>query len=236
MKEKSNNEIDLLLRRLSRQDGLRRDGEARDSQLGQHLDVDELSSYAENALPAAARARYTEHLADCSTCRKLVTELSLSLGATAAASAPAETVPMPGGLKQFLASLFSPMVLRYAVPALGLLVVAVIGFVTLRQEDQRGSVAQINPEQQERVPVTAMPSAPAGESPAAGAIDPKREGANANAEDRAKETAPRSASASGEPAGTGPVLAAPPIRREQTLADAPPTVEAEPAPPRPAKA
>ena len=236
MKEKSNNEIDLLLRRLSRQDGLRRDGEARDSQLGQHLDVDELSSYAENALPAAARARYTEHLADCSTCRKLVTELSLSLGATAAASAPAETVPMPGGLKQFLASLFSPTVLRYAVPALGLLVVAVIGFVTLRQEDQRGSVAQINPEQQERVPVTAMPSAPAGESPAAGAIDPKREGANANAEDRAKETAPRSASASGEPAGTGPVLAAPPIRREQTLADAPPTVEAEPAPPRPAKA
>ena len=32
------------------------------------------------------------------------------------------------------------------------------------------------------------------------------------------------------------MLAAPPIRREQTLADAPPTVEAEPAPPRPAKA
>ena len=237
MKEKSNNEIDLLLRRLSRHDGFVRDGDARDSQLGQHLDVDELSSYAQNALPATARARYTEHLADCSTCRKLVTELSLSLGATAAAAAPAETVPASGGLKQFLASLFSPMVLRYAVPALGLIVVAVIGFVTLRQEDRRGSVAQNAAEQRERVPVTAMPSAPAAvESPAAGLIEPKREDANANPAEQAKETAPRSASASGEPAGTGPVLAAPPIRREETVAEAQPTVAAEPAPPRPAKA
>jgi len=125
MSQETNNEIDLLLRRMGRH---------HDGDLGQHLDVDELSSYAQNALPAAARARYTQHLADCSTCRKLVTELSLSLGATAAAAAPVETVSVPGGLKKFLASLFSPMVLRYAVPALGLIVVAVIGLTVFRRE------------------------------------------------------------------------------------------------------
>ena len=80
--------MDLLLRRLSRRgDGVPRDGET--SAVDRHLDVDELSSYAQNALPAPARARYTEHLADCASCRKLVTELSLSLGAVTVA-APVE--------------------------------------------------------------------------------------------------------------------------------------------------
>src|SRR4026207_1827593 len=102
MKHETNNEIDLLLRRLGRRDGAVREDE-------QHLDVDELSSYAQNALPAAARARYSQHLAECSTCRKLVTELSLSTGSAAAVAAPVGTVAGPGWLKKFLASLLSPM-------------------------------------------------------------------------------------------------------------------------------
>jgi hypothetical protein len=231
MKEKSNNEIDLLLRRMSRQDGsVMSDGEA------QHLDVDELSSYAQNALPAAARARYTEHLADCSTCRKLVTELSLSLGTTAAAAAPVETISAAGGLKQFLASLFSPMVLRYAVPALGLIVVAAIGFVTLRQ--RQNSVAQRIADQDERAPITATPSAPAqSQSPAAGLIEPQNESANANPVKPANE-APKSGTVASEPAGAGtaPVAVAPPVRDEQRAAEPQAAAEAEPPPPRAAKA
>jgi len=76
MGPETNNEIDLLLRRMARGNGAARDGVQHDDR---HLDADELSSYAQNALPAAARARYTEHLAECATCRKLITELSLSL-------------------------------------------------------------------------------------------------------------------------------------------------------------
>src|SRR6185369_973991 len=121
MRQETNNEMDLLLRRLRRRgDDGPRDGET--AQGDRHLDVDELSSYAENALPAEARARYTEHLADCASCRKLVTELSLSLGAVTVA-APVEAGLVPGGLKNFLAGLFSPMVLRYAVSALAVIVV-----------------------------------------------------------------------------------------------------------------
>src|SRR5215204_799982 len=117
MKE-TKNEMDLLLRRLGR----RQDTELRTD--AEHLDADELSSYAENVLPSAARARYTEHLAGCSKCRSLV----LQLGASAGVVVAAETTKVsgPSALRKFLASLFSPVVLRYAVPALGLVIVAVL--------------------------------------------------------------------------------------------------------------
>ena len=131
MRQETNKEIDLLLRRLSGRDGeAARDAE---TQLNdRHLDADELSSYAQNMAPPKARARYIEHLAECSTCRGLATELSLALGATTVA-APVETVSPASGLKKFLSSLLSPMVLRYAVPALGVIVVMAIGFVVMRQ-------------------------------------------------------------------------------------------------------
>jgi hypothetical protein len=122
MKPETNNEMDLLLRRLGRRDDA--------VVLEDHLDADELSAYAENALPAPARARYTVHLAECSRCRSLIAQLSSSAGVVAATDDAA--VPGPSGFRKFLASLFTPMVLRYAAPALGLILVAVIGFVVLR--------------------------------------------------------------------------------------------------------
>ena len=130
MRQETNKEIDLLLRRLSRRQG----ATAPDSN---HLDADELSSYAENALPAAARMRYTEHLAECSRCRELVVQLSSAAGVVVAEETA--RVSAPSGLRKFLASLFSPMVLRYAVPALGLIVVAVIGFTLFRPGQPRSS-------------------------------------------------------------------------------------------------
>ena len=135
MKQDKNNEIDLLLRRLSR----RQDAPVSDVD-SDHLDTDELSAYAENAVPAAARARYTEHLADCSKCREIVVQLSASVPVVVAK----ETVPVvaPSGLRKFLAGFFSPMVLRYAVPALGLIVVAAIGFSVLRSRQAPNEMAQ----------------------------------------------------------------------------------------------
>jgi hypothetical protein len=138
MRQETNNEIDLLLRRLSQRQG----GSVSDADLhveSDHLDADELSSYAENALPAAARMRYTEHLADCSKCRELVVQLSASVPVVAAKDTV--TAPEPSGLRRFLASFFSPMVLRYAVPAMGLIVVAAIGFIAFRSNQPRPDVA-----------------------------------------------------------------------------------------------
>ena len=138
MKQETNNEMDLLLRRL----GQRQDVLAPDSQ--DHLDADELNAYAENVLPAKTRARYTQHLAECSRCRELVVQLSGSAGVVIAE--PADKVLAPVGWRKFLASLISPMVLRYAAPALGLIVVAVIGFVVLRPNRPNEYVSQVQPD------------------------------------------------------------------------------------------
>src|SRR6185369_1233996 len=138
MKQETNNEIDLLLRRLGRRPDISvTDGNGD----VEHLDADELSAYAENVLPAAARARYTEHLAECTRCRELVAQLSSAAGVIPAV----ETVkaPLPSALRKFLASLFSPLVLRYAVPALGLILVAAIGLFVLRpKQSGDDSIAQ----------------------------------------------------------------------------------------------
>jgi outer membrane biosynthesis protein TonB len=147
MKQETNNEMDLLLRRLGRRDGAVVPED--------HLDADELSAYAENALPATARARYTVHLAECSRCRSLVAQLSSSAGVVAATDSAA--VPGPSGFRKFLASLFTPMVLRYAVPALGLILVAAIGFVVLRS-NQPGQYEARNTATDTRLQPVASPA------------------------------------------------------------------------------
>src|ERR1700752_868272 len=139
MKQETNNEMDLLLRRLAR----RQDVFAPAAE--DHLDADELSAYAENALPAKTRVRYTEHLAECSRCRELVGQLSASAGVVIAEQAG--KVSGLSGWRKFLASLISPMVLRYAAPALGLIVVAAIGLVVLRSNNASREIAQLQSEQ-----------------------------------------------------------------------------------------
>ncbi len=148
--------MDLLLRRLARQQEI--------SAQGDHLDADELSSYAENVLPPAARGRYTQHLAECARCRDLVVQLSSSAGVVVAQESA--KVPIPSALRKFLASLFSPMVLRYAVPALGLIVVAAIGFMVSRKEGASNSpVADARYEQSNQAPVVATQSQQSSSSP-----------------------------------------------------------------------
>ena len=215
--------MDLLLRRLSRSASDSRDD-------SHHLDADELSSYAENALPAAARARYTEHLAECASCRKLVAQLSSTVGIVAAT----ETVSTPSALSKFLASLFSPMVLRYAVPALGLIVVAVIGLTVLRRnEGTTDSVAQLS--DQRKAP-TAPPEQT--QSPSSGTIDngelEKKEKVGSPAatpgtrSEQSKETQPAApANAPSSVGGTADVNQAAPVTKAE---QSPPAANEPPAP------
>ena len=178
MKQETNNEMDLLLRRLGR----RQHAEVS----GDHLDADELSSYAENVLPATARARYTEHLAECVRCRELVVQLSSAAGVVAAA----ETLraPEPAGWRKFLAGLFSPMVLRYAAPALGLLVVAVIGLVVLRrQQAPANDIAQLN--EQTRPEAVTQPQATSSSESSQGYVGRVESSPSAAPRNKAQETA-----------------------------------------------
>lgn len=100
-----------------------------------HLDADESSAYAENALPARTRARYAEHLADCDSCRTLVTKLVLSSGIAAQlekeAASPVSTAPAPSW-RDWLATIFAPAKLRYAASVLAVVGIAAIAFMVFR--------------------------------------------------------------------------------------------------------
>jgi len=203
MRQETNNEMDLLLRRLGRRD----DASASDV-AGYHLDADELNAYAENALPAAARARYTAHLADCVRCREFVVQLSASAGVVSAAQTT--TVSKPWVLKTFLASLFTPMVLRYAAPALGLIVVAAIAFIVLRRDQPGDYVTQVtNNEQGRTAPAVAESPQTVVDSPIKNA--PSSEGVVEKQANKRDETASGPAS---------PNAAAPVTTQTETSKDA----------------
>ena len=42
---------------------------------GPHPDADEIAAFAENALPQRARALHMAHIADCSRCRKILSNI-----------------------------------------------------------------------------------------------------------------------------------------------------------------
>lgn len=168
MRPEFDRQIDSLLRDHAR----RADGRPAGREVGAaaHLDADELSAFAENSLPARARARHTAHLAECGECRKLVSQITLSSGvaeeierregaravglaaspasrsssspsALAASPASAQT-PAPGWRERF-ASLFGAGAWRYAMPLAALLVVsaAVLLLMSGRRNADLGELA-----------------------------------------------------------------------------------------------
>ena len=130
MKQGNYNEVDLLLRSLARgrDEGPLLEGSnspGGNRAVSNHLDADELNSYAEGVLPSPARARCTEHLADCDMCRGIVVRLTAASGKVT--RSPTSEQESGLGFWQKLAVLFSPAVLRYAAPALVLTAVIGIG-------------------------------------------------------------------------------------------------------------
>ncbi len=227
MKQETNNEMDLLLRRLAR----RQDVFAPDAE--DHLDADELSSYAENVLPAKSRARYTEHLAECSRCRELVVQLSASAGVVVAAQS--DKVSEPSGWRKFLASLVSPMVLKYAAPALALIVVATIGVIVLRRNRGGEYVSQIQPTQSKSTDAEQrVESKPQSlEGVVSNTSKPAESSANKEVQSKDLAQQPATPVPQGTPVDVeenAPVVTAPAAKPESQ-----PAVAAEPPPPSPAK-
>ena len=126
----------------------------------EHLDADEIVAFAENALPAAARARTVAHLADCNECRQSVVALTHAENITSESvqSLPPQIVHTRLSLREKLAAFFaSHAALRYAVPAFAaLLFVALIAGVILnhwqpdaalvasKQESQTSAVSALS--------------------------------------------------------------------------------------------
>jgi len=171
MKQADNNEVDLLLRSLAKtwEGKTLLSGSLSADERGafaDHLDADELNSYAEGVAPAPARARYTAHLADCDRCRGIVIGLTQASGATAHYEAAVEQ--RGAGFWQKLSALLSPAVLRYAVPVLALAGLIGISLFVFRQRSSHEFMAENLP------PVTT--STPSDQfkpaEPAAGYLEP----------------------------------------------------------------
>lgn len=174
MKSEFDREIDWLLRGQAktarrgasspareRSDRAGEQGNGRESaslsgaQYAAHLDADELSAYAENALPAETRSLYTSHLADCDDCRHLVAQLALASGHTYEVEKKDERSEAAAASSSswgaWLASLFAPRALRYAGAALTVVIVGAIAFVALRQDSGRNLVAENRESEKETV-------------------------------------------------------------------------------------
>ena len=63
------------------------------SPAGGHLDADQISTFAENAMPERSRALYLGHLADCDRCRNILSNVIL-MNAEAEPEKAAATVPV----------------------------------------------------------------------------------------------------------------------------------------------
>jgi hypothetical protein len=157
MKAEFDKEIEALLRegarhrrRASGEGRARADDDARAAGTTAHLDADEQSAYAEHALPVAARAHYTAHLADCDACRRGVTQLALAAGMPAQVetreTATGQAAGSNAGWRERLGALFAPRAWRYAVPALALLLVGAVALIVLKSNLREGtsSIARQN--------------------------------------------------------------------------------------------
>lgn len=155
MKQDFNDSVDSMLRDYARRVGAR-ESSVRESQAPErlaidhdnmeHLDADEMAAFAENALPAAARARTVAHLADCNECRQSVVALTHAENITSESvqSLPPQIVHTRLSLREKLAAFFaSHAALRYAVPAFAalLFVALVAGVILNRRQPEANLVA-----------------------------------------------------------------------------------------------
>lgn len=140
-------EINALLRQAARS------GEFVSTNEQNHLDADEISAFAENALPEKTRNVYIKHFADCDRCRTVLSntillnkeaEIETASSAVIAPIADVIAEKVPWYRKMFL----MPN-LAYTMGALVLVFGGMLGFIALQSLNQTGSsdVSQIQKEE-----------------------------------------------------------------------------------------
>ncbi|REJ77479.1 MAG: hypothetical protein DWQ47_13965 [Acidobacteria bacterium] len=115
-------EIDGLLRRLAKQER-----ESATSAEG-HIDADEISVFAENALPEKAKTRVMSHLADCDRCRTILSNLIVLRREDRAEEPETQTGAAASIEVPWYNKLFS---IRNVAAAMGVLVLALGGFFVI---------------------------------------------------------------------------------------------------------
>ena len=150
-------EIDSLLRQAAREGEFAFSNPQSAIQTPQliHLDADEISAFAENALPQKARLNAMEHLAECMRCRKILADV-ISFNAEASSEIihaivePKTIIALPK--IPWYRQLFAFPNLAYTMGAMALLLCGVLGYVVFQSVSQssNSSVAQMDKSVQDR--------------------------------------------------------------------------------------
>ena len=140
-------EMDALLRQSAREDETAFAATNRKSQIANrksaHLDADEISAFAENALPEKIRQNYVLHLADCERCRKNLSSLILLNTETEIRAVHALENEIIASPIPWYRKLFAVPNLAYALGAL-VLVFSGIAVFTVLQNDSVSKNAEIS--------------------------------------------------------------------------------------------
>jgi len=198
-------EIDALLRRAQRASPVASEA---------HLDADELSAFAENALPGRTQQMYVMHLADCDRCRKILSSFIATApekAAAAAASAPAQEAIIKATLPWYQ-RIFRLPNLAYAMGTLVILFSGIIGLLVYqnRVAQSGNQVSQIT----ESRPAAAPQSMEEREQ----AVVSSNSSANTNA-NAATSSPIESVTKSGVAVGSSNMAAAPPADEKSMTLD-----------------
>lgn len=112
-----------------------------------HVDADEISLFAENALTQKARMRVSEHLADCAKCRKILSNV-IALNAGESSEIVHTEEPKPAITESAIPwyrRIFAFPQLAYTMGGLTVLLAGMIGYVMLQSynESKSTSIAQM---------------------------------------------------------------------------------------------
>ncbi len=147
-------EIDTLLR--LEQKG--RSVSAALNPLSPHLDADEIAAFADHALPEKAKRRGAAHLADCDSCRKILSNVILLNAAESAnENVPAPKIAVAAPKISRYKRMFGVPNLVYVMGALLILFGGLIGFIAVRNL-QNFQVAEISQVSEKSLPAGAIPS------------------------------------------------------------------------------
>ncbi len=119
-----------------------------------HLDADEISLFAENALPEQVKTRFVEHFADCGRCRKILSNV-ISLDAeTVKKTVQASETAKISNVAPWYRRLFAVPNLAYALGALLLVFGGIIAYTILRSanDSQNTEVAQVESTEKMQAP------------------------------------------------------------------------------------
>lgn len=119
----------------------------------EHIDADEISMFAENALPEKAKPYFMKHLADCGRCRMILSNTILlnseaemeNAASISVEEIKAETVAVSSEIPWYK-NFFSTKNLAFGMGTLALIFAVGIGFIVLRNANKSmtSEVAQAN--------------------------------------------------------------------------------------------